>query len=146
MAISRHIALQTAAVTMLLCFAVCVQGYTDVRHRDADSKRALPQREPPKLYVYAEGNLRNNSFLPVLMNWTTHAHACGYEGMFYADSDFQALHLGPPAADSGCEWCSLGSAQGFLSNAAMWQQHAAVMAENQLRVSPTSARMQHEQC
>ena len=52
-----------------------------------------------KLYIYAEGNLRNTSFLPVLMNWTKQAKACGYDGMFYADSDFQSLHLGPPAGD-----------------------------------------------
>lgn len=78
--------------------------------------------EPPtvKLYVYAEGNLRNESFLPVLMNWTQQAKECGYDGMFYADSDLQTLHLGPPANDSGCEWCGLGSAAGFLSSAAQW--------------------------
>lgn len=83
--------------------------------------------EKLKLYVYAEGNLRNTSFLPVLMNWTTQAKACGYDGMFYADSDFQTLHLGPPAGDSGCEWCGLGSAGGFLQSAKTWQQHAAAL-------------------
>jgi hypothetical protein len=82
---------------------------------------------PLKLYVYAEGNLRNTSFLPVLMNWTRQAKACGYDGMFYADSDFQALHLGPPAGDSGCEWCGLGSAAGFLSSAKQWQAQAKAL-------------------
>jgi hypothetical protein len=77
-----------------------------------------------KLYVYAEGNLRNTSFLPVLMNWTAKAKACGYDGMFYADSDIQTLHLGPPAGNSGCEWCGLGSAKGFLSSLKQWQAQA----------------------
>ena len=70
-----------------------------------------------KLHVYAEGNLRNTSFLPQLLNWTTQAKKCGYDGMFYADSDFQTLHLGPPAGDSGCEWCKLGSAEAGVERA-----------------------------
>ena len=61
------------------------------------------------------------------MNWTSSAKACGYDGMFYADSDFQALHLGPPAADSGCGWCKLGSAQGFLDAVKQWQAHAKAL-------------------
>ena len=50
---------------------------------------------PVRLYVYAEGNLRNASFLPVLMNWTLRAKECGYDGMFYADSDarYQVHHF-----------------------------------------------------
>eukprot|EP01052_Picozoa_sp_SAG31_P017178 SAG31_NODE_1164_length_9581_cov_16.106623_2_plen_723_part_00 len=80
-----------------------------------------------QLYVYAEGNLRNRSFLPVLMNWTRRAKACGYDGMFYADSDLQALHLGPPASSSGCEWCALGSAKDFLNGLKAWQVQAKAL-------------------
>ena len=42
-----------------------------------------------------------------------------------ADSDFQTLHLGPPAEASKCEWCSLGSAAGFLDSVKQWQAQAA---------------------
>eukprot|EP01043_Picozoa_sp_COSAG02_P013849 COSAG02_NODE_560_length_20328_cov_15.507343_14_plen_284_part_00 len=85
---------------------------------------AVAPAERVKLYVYAEGNLRNASFLPILMNWTERAKECGYDGMFYADSDFQTLHLGPPASESGCEWCGLGTAEGFLSSAKRWLAQA----------------------
>ena len=96
---------------------------------------APPPSSPLKLYVYAEGNLRNASFLDVLLGWTSKAKQCGYDGMFYADSDFQTLHLdgknhsgaGPPLADSGCEWCKLGSAEGFRKAAGKWQAHAKAL-------------------
>eukprot|EP00930_Biecheleria_cincta_P069018 TRINITY_DN56812_c0_g1_i1.p1 TRINITY_DN56812_c0_g1~~TRINITY_DN56812_c0_g1_i1.p1 ORF type:complete len:627 (-),score=73.53 TRINITY_DN56812_c0_g1_i1:149-2029(-) len=48
---------------------------------------------PPKLYFYAQGNLRDPHFLSKLIGWMDMAKSCGYDGMFYADSDIQKLHI-----------------------------------------------------
>ena len=76
-------ALCAVAVAVAVAAAVGTQG------------EAVGSEKRLKLYVYAEGNLRNTSFLPVLMNWTAQAKDCGYDGMFCAST------LPPPSPRSG---------------------------------------------
>lgn len=49
--------------------------------------------DKPKLYFYAQGNLRNPPFLEKLTGLMDIARGCGYDGMFYSDEDIQTMHL-----------------------------------------------------
>ncbi|CAE8734175.1 unnamed protein product [Polarella glacialis] len=62
-----------------------------------------------QLYFYAQGNLRSPPFLGELTTLMDEARGCGYDGMFYSDSDIQTMHI--ENASNDMFWSSLGKMQ-----------------------------------